>query len=79
MVDGLVGEFQAFGAGRALVEEAEFDVVGHAAVADEVEGLEHEPDVVGAHGGALVVGQVGDVVAGEEVGAGGGDVEQAEQ
>ena len=49
LFDHVVCECTALSFGDALVEEAEFDVVEDAAVSEEVKGLEHEADAVGAH------------------------------
>ena len=47
LVGGCSGAGASFSCGGALVEEPEGDVVDDAAVADEVERLEHEPEASG--------------------------------
>ena len=68
----------AFAFGYTLVEQAEFDVVDHGAVAEEVERLEHETDPVRSHGGAFLVRQAGDVDTVEQIVTFGRRVEETE-
>ena len=68
----------AFPAGQAVVQQTKFDIVDHAAVADEMEGLEDKSDATGAYPGSLFVAELSDVDAVEFIYAFGRRVEQAE-
>ena len=61
------------------VDEGQLDVVLRAGARQQVEALEHEPDGPAAHRGELVVGHGGHVRAVQDVGAGGGMVEAAQE
>src|SRR5690606_26907562 len=73
------GPGRAFPARHPLVEHREGDVLQHAAVRQQVERLEHEPDPAGAQGGAPALGQVTHLHPVQPVTAAGGAVQQAEQ
>jgi hypothetical protein len=64
--------------GNALVEQRDLDVLCDRELADEVERLEHEADLLPAHAGERVVAEAFDGLAIEFVAARGGAVEAAE-
>ena len=72
------GAAAALGGGDAEVEHRHFEIFDDGELLDEVELLEDEADALRADFGELVVGEVGDVLAAEDVVAGGGLVEAAE-
>jgi membrane peptidoglycan carboxypeptidase len=75
----LAGDRFALAARDALVDQGHGDVLGRRAVGHEVEGLEDEPDLLGAQLGAPGLLHRSGVVAVEVVVAGRRSVEQAQQ
>ena len=61
------------------VDQRQLDVVQGVGPRQEVEGLEHEPDLLVANARQLVVGELPDLLALERVGAAGGRIEAADQ
>ncbi|MCY1347549.1 hypothetical protein D9M69_336600 [compost metagenome] len=67
------------GIAAALQFERQHDVLQRIEVVEQLEGLEHEADVLGAHLGALVLVEVAEVVADQRDRAVAGQVEAGEQ
>ena len=75
----LAGAPAALARRQARVEQGQLDVFQRAGARQEIEHLEHEPDLRVPHAGQLVAPEAGDVTAVEPVAAGGRGVEAAEQ
>ena len=77
-VQGAHGAALALGTRAIGVGERQHDVLQHGHARQQVEALEHEPDLGRADLGELVVGELGHIEAREQIGARGGGVQAAE-
>ena len=69
----------AFARRHAGVDQRQFDVVQRGGTGQQIEGLEHETDLLVAHRRELVVVEVGNLGVVETVGTEGRRIETAEQ
>ena len=77
-LQGLCRDLPAFRHRDSLVDQRQLDVVKDVGAGDQVEGLEHETDLLVADLGQLILLHRADVLALEEIAAGGRRVETAD-